>query len=385
MLGAGVRAAVEVEPQRRDVVAEPRLERVDERGEPRLRLGDGVVAVRLAGAGDRAAADRVRVEREAELGEPRDRARRRRASGTSASTRFCCRVTRASPPSSLERALPIASSCSPRDEPEVDGDADRRQPVLLLPLHADVVGELALERREREVRQRVAEALLDLGAHPLGPDVVDHELHARLDARDAVAEVLPPGVEQRAQHRDRLVRPDEDAQVARDPRHGREAAADEHAEPGLAVAQDADERDAVDLRREAAVGARADRDLVLARQVDVVRVAGEEGVRLLDDGRRVEQLVVRDAGDGAAGDRAHGVAAAAEARQPGGVELLEDVGELGEAQVVELDVLPRRQLGLALAVLERELADRLRAAPASRRPAASLIRSMKVPTFGLSW
>ena len=88
-------------------------------------------------------------------------------------------------------------------------------------------------------------------------------------------------------------------------------------------------------------------------------MAGEEGVRLLDDGARVEQLVVRDAGDGAAGDRAHGVAAAAEARQPRGVELLEDVGELGEAQVVELDVLPRRQLGLALAVLQRQAADRL--------------------------
>ena len=250
----------------------------------------------------------------------------------------------------------------------MDGNADRRQAVLLLWLHADVVGELAVERREREVRQRVPEAPLDLGAHPLGPEVVDHELHARLDARDAVAEVLAPRVEERAQHRDRLVRPDEDAEVACDAGHGREAPADEHAEPGLAVAEDADERDAVDLRREAAVDAGADRDLVLAGQVDVVRMPGEERVCLLDDGSRVEELVVRDAGDGAAGDRADGVAAAAEARQPGRVELLEDVGELGEAKVVELHVLARRQLRLALAVVDRELPDRsqLRRREASR-------------------
>ena len=69
VLGAGVRAAVEVELQARDVVAEALLEVPDQRVGARLRLGHGVVAVRLAGAGDRRAADGVDVEREADLRE----------------------------------------------------------------------------------------------------------------------------------------------------------------------------------------------------------------------------------------------------------------------------------------------------------------------------
>ena len=54
VLGAGVRAAVEVEPQARRSSSPKRASRcLDERVEPRLRLGDREVAVRLAGAGDR--------------------------------------------------------------------------------------------------------------------------------------------------------------------------------------------------------------------------------------------------------------------------------------------------------------------------------------------
>jgi hypothetical protein len=357
VLRTGVRAAVEMQPQRRHVVAEPHLERVDECPEPRLCLGDREVAVRLAGAGDRATPDRVRVELEPELGEPRNGVLDLRVRDVRKHevllTRHPCLAAEAVEQLSDREQLRAG------DEAKVNGNADRRQPVLLLRLHPDVVRELPFERGEREVGQRVAQAALDLRAHALGADVVDHELHPRLDARDAVAEVLAPGVEQCAEHGDRLVGTHEDAEIARDARHRREAAADEDAEPRLTVAEDADERDAVDLRREAAIGAGADRDLVLTRQVDVVRMPGEEGVRLLDDRRRVEQLVVRDPRRGAAGDRAHGVTAAAEARQARGVELLEDVGELSEAQVVELDVLARRQLRLATAVVEREVADRL--------------------------
>src|SRR5262249_58902339 len=53
VLRAGVRAAVEVEPQARDLVAEPRFERLDQRVGSRLRLRHRVVAMRLAGAGER--------------------------------------------------------------------------------------------------------------------------------------------------------------------------------------------------------------------------------------------------------------------------------------------------------------------------------------------
>ena len=56
-------------------VAERRLEMVDEVAQPLLRLADGEVAVRLAGAGDRVRPDLVRLERQAELVELLERRR----------------------------------------------------------------------------------------------------------------------------------------------------------------------------------------------------------------------------------------------------------------------------------------------------------------------
>src|SRR5262249_4414521 len=58
VLGARMGATVEVEPELGDVVAELRLEVVDQTAEARLGLGDREVAVRLAGAGDRVPAHR---------------------------------------------------------------------------------------------------------------------------------------------------------------------------------------------------------------------------------------------------------------------------------------------------------------------------------------
>jgi hypothetical protein len=224
-----------------------------------------------------------------------------------------------------------------------------------------MVGVPAGIRRQREVGQGVAEPPLHLCAHPLGTEVVDHELQPRLDARDAVAEVLLPGVEQRAQDGQRLVDADEHPEVARDARHGGEPSADEDAEPVLAaarrIAAAPDQGDAVDLRRVAPVGARGDGDLVLARQVRVVGVPVEEARHLVQHGRHVEELVLRDPRERAARGVAHGVAAAARGRQTDAVELGEDRRKRGEREVVELDRLPGRQLAGALAVLVGELAD----------------------------
>ena len=69
VLAAGVGAAVEVESELGDLVAEAALEVLDQAAEPPLRLGDGEVAVRLAGAADRVRAQAVRVDREADLRE----------------------------------------------------------------------------------------------------------------------------------------------------------------------------------------------------------------------------------------------------------------------------------------------------------------------------
>ena len=280
------------------------------------------------------------------------------------------------------RQLGDADHLVARDEAEVDRDADRCKAVAL-GLDAEVVGERT-GRLERVVGQRVAEAALELGAHPVGAVVVDHELHPRLHARDAVAEVLLPGVEERAEHGQRLVGADEDAEVARESRHRGEAAAGGDGEARLAVAQDADERDAVDLGRVAAVRARGDRDLVLARQVRVVGVAVEELGGLLEDRRRVEELVVGEPGERAAGDVANGVAARARGREAGRLERGEHLRQRRQLEVVELDVLARRELALAAAEAVRDLADR-RSCAGVTRPPGSLIRSMNVPIFGLSW
>ena len=228
----------------------------------------------------------------------------------------------------------------------------------MLGLDAHVVGRLVVERLEREIGQRVAEAPFDLLAHPLGPAVVDHELHARLHPREPVAQVFLPGVEQRPHDRHRLVLADPDAEVTGDPRHRRQPTADEHREATFAVPDRADERDAVDLGRVAAMGARRDRDLVLARQIRVVGIAVEELRHLGMQRRHVEELVVGEAGDRAAGEVADGVAAGADRRQAGVAQPVEDRRQRAELEVVELDRLSRRQLTGAAAVLVRELADR---------------------------
>ena len=164
------------------------------------------------------------------------------------------------------------------DEPEVHRHADVGAAVALL-VHAEVVARRR-GRRELEVVERAAEPLLDPFAHAFGPEVVDHELQPRLDAGDAVAEVVPPDVEDRREHGHRVVLRDPDPELAGDPRHRGEPAADQHAEPLLALAERADEADAVDLGRRAAVRARRDRDLVLPREVRVVGVAVEARRRL---------------------------------------------------------------------------------------------------------
>ena len=69
---------------------------------------------------------------------------------------------------------------------------------------------------------------------------------------------------------------------------------------------------------------------------------------------------------------------------PERLEVREDVGQLRELEPVELDVLAGRELAVALAVEVRDLADRAQLGGGSW-PDGTLIRSMNVPIFGLSW
>jgi hypothetical protein len=78
----------------------------------------------------------------------------------------------------------------------------------------------------------------------------------------------------------------------------------------------------------------------------------------VDDRLRVEELVVGDPRDRAAGDVPDGVAAGAGGGQPGRGELVQDRRHVRQVDEVDLDVLPRRELGRTLAEPHRDLADR---------------------------
>jgi hypothetical protein len=236
--------------------------------------------------------------------------------------------------------------------------ADVGEPRLLLRVHAEVIARRERRRRQAEIGERPAEALLDPLPHALGADVVDHELEAGLDPADAVVEVGGPGARDRGEHLDGLVLGHEDAQLLGDARHRGEPAADQHAEALLPLVQRAHERDAVDLRSVVAIRRGGDRVLVLARQVREVGVAVEEIGRLLDDIRAVEQLERVDALHRRARDVAHRVSAAARGRDARRVEVREDLGQAVQSQMVELHVLACRKLADALAVADRDLADR---------------------------
>jgi hypothetical protein len=232
------------------------------------------------------------------------------------------------------------------------------EPLLALRVDAEVVRRRDVDRRQGVVLERASEPGLDALADPLGADVVDHELEAGLDARDAILEVLRPDARDCAEDLVRVLLRDEDAEVAGDPRHRGEAAADEDGEALSAFVDGADQRDAVDLGRVAAIGAGGDRVLVLSRQVGPVGVAVEEVGGGIDDRRRVEELAGGDPLDGAPRDIADGVAAAARGRDAEALQVREDVGQLRELEPVQLDVLAGRELAVAATVEVRDLADR---------------------------
>jgi hypothetical protein len=101
-----------------------------------------------------------------------------------------------------------------------------------------------------------------------------------------------------------------------------------------------------------------DRDLVLARQVEVLGIAVEEVGCLLEDGRRVERFIREDSLQGTAGDIAHGIAASPRCGESGLGQVGQDVGHVRQTDEVELDVLASGELREALAVLDGNLADR---------------------------
>ena len=95
-----------------------------------------------------------------------------------------------------------------------------------------------------------------------------------------------------------------------------------------------------------AVGRAVERGLDLARHHLRRRVAHEVAHVGAGVGRQVEELVLADAGPRVAGHVAHGVAAALARGQAGVGQLADRGGGVGQRDVVQLDVLARRDVAL---------------------------------------
>ena len=107
--------------------------------------------------------------------------------------------------------------------------------------------------------------------------------------------------------------------------------------------------DVVDLDPGAVLRAAGHGDLELAGQVGVLPVAGEEGRDGLRDRQRLDDLVGVDARHRARAHVAGRVAAGLDRGQPDLPEALPDPGHVGDADPVQLDVLARREVGVAVA------------------------------------
>ena len=149
VLRARVGASVEVQPQLRDVLAEPVFEPSDQRIEPRLGLGHRVVAVRLPGAGDPVAAKTAELEGQVQPGE-------RRHDGVDVGggdVREQEVLLPRDPRLRAERLEQVGERDEARaaEQPEVDGHADARQPVGL-GADAEVTVRFDVDRGERKRR-----------------------------------------------------------------------------------------------------------------------------------------------------------------------------------------------------------------------------------------
>jgi hypothetical protein len=147
-------------------------------------------------------------------------------------------------------------------------------------------------------------------------------------------------------------------------RVGAQAARHEHPEAGLdgAVGTRAvhrDDADVVEHRLAAVGGAAREVDLELARHALRDRVAQEEVLGRLGPRADVEHLVRAGAGEVAAGDVAHGVAARFPAGEPDRREQAERLGGVLQLHEVELGVLPGGEVAPAPGVLLGDVPEHL--------------------------
>ncbi len=237
-------------------------------------------------------------------------------------------------------------------------EADVEVAVLLLvdahvvaPLAGRLLGRGAVGQLPLQVL--VLQDLAELGRPPVG----DEELQAGAGAQPAVAVVAEDRDDALVDIRD-LVQRDPGAQAHTELGVGGETAADPDVEARTVLGVvHAHERDVVDLVRHVEQGRAGDGGLELAGQVGEVLVAHDAAVDLVDGGGAVDDLVLRDAGDGRAEDDAGRVTAGLGGREADGLQPTPDLRDVLDPDPVVLHVLAVGEVGGAARELLGDLAD----------------------------
>ena len=106
--------------------------------------------------------------------------------------------------------------------------------------------------------------------------------------------------------------------------------------------------DVVDLDAGTILRATRDGDFELPGQVGVLAISREEGRYGLGHRERGDDLLLVDAGDGARADIAGRITTGLHRGQPDVPETLPNPGDVGDADPMELNILPRREVGVAV-------------------------------------
>ena len=190
--------------------------------------------------------------------------------------------------------------------------------------------------------------LVDLLAEGVDADLVDQDLDPGAGAVDAQPLLAVEDPQRGLGDLEvvAVVGLDELVEGRRDAGHDRGAAADPDLEALDPVAFAREEGDVVDAGDRAVLVGAGEGGLDLARHQLRRRVADEVADVGAGVGRRVEDLVGGDAGPGVAGDVAHRVAAALARGEAGLGDLAEQRLHVAQRHVVDLDVLPGRDVAL---------------------------------------
>jgi hypothetical protein len=357
VLAAGVGAAGDVELDLLIEAGEAILHLGDEPLGEALGLGDGELAELGAGAGDGAAPEGGDIDLEAEGVEGDDQLRGavvRHVGDEDVLHDGAAELAVAE----LVGQLRQCSELVAREATAEDAGADGRKAGLALRRNADVVAVDVVGDELGGVDgnvQFVTELVLDSFEHGLSGPAVAHEevLDAGAGAVFAELGLLAEDADDGFDDGVGLGLLDEGGDADGEVRLGGEAAADAEGVADLLLffavvlnrALSGCERNVVDLRVGAPLGAAGDGDLELAREVVELGVGGELAGDLDGERAGVEQLMLVQAGERAAGDVADDIAAGALGTEADCGEGVGDLDQRADGEPVELDVLAGGDVG----------------------------------------